>query len=156
MQDFYIETPLNDVLKAEPKGSPLAITAWVAAQMADRIITALRVQDRNSAEATIYEIADALMAQATAVDPTLIEAVETSGDLTGPERQSLYSRLETPERRVLIRLLQDRPMPRVRDLQATFDYLIGLGLLTAPAKLTERGVQIAEGVLRHWPKGKEV
>ena len=154
MEDFYIETPLDDVMAAEPAGSPMAISAWLAAQLADRIVIAFRTQDRNSAEATIYEIAATLTARALVADPSLVDTDE----LDGSERQRVYTMLETPDRRVLIRLLQERPMPTsgVRSLQAIFEHLMSLGLLSPQTALTPRGRQIAEGVLRHWPKNKAI
>lgn len=153
MAEFDIETPMNTVLAAEPKGSPKVITAWAAAQMADRIVTAFRTQDRTSAQYTVLEIADILMARAIDGDPSLVPTDEVDG----PERQRIYTTLDDDDRRVLIRLLQERPMPSdVGSMQPIFDHLIRLGLLTPKTVLTPRGVQIAQGVLRHWPKSKAI
>ncbi|UTC29224.1 hypothetical protein BAMBUS_01420 [Brevundimonas phage vB_BpoS-Bambus] len=153
MEEFDIEVPLDTVLAAEPVGSPKVISAWAAAQMGERIVVAFRTQDRSSAMHTVLEIADMLLARALEVDPALIDTNEVDAS----ERQRIYSALDEDDRRVLIRLLQERPMPaEVGSLQPIFDHLIRLGLLGANTILSARGRQIADGVLRHWPKSKAV
>ncbi|USN14637.1 hypothetical protein DOMOVOI_01630 [Brevundimonas phage vB_BpoS-Domovoi] len=153
MEEFDIEVPLDTVMAAEPVGSPKVISAWAAAQMGHRLVTAFRTQDRNSAMHTAMEIADMLTARALEIDSTLIE----TGEVDASERQQIYSALDEDDRRVLIRLHQERPMPaEVGSLQPIFDHLIRLGLLTGKTTLTARGQQIAAGVLRHWPKSKAV
>lgn len=63
---------LDSLLARQPSDSPSAVTAWMARQLADQIITAFRTMDRASAWEAIEDIAYHLETLADAVDPDAV------------------------------------------------------------------------------------
>lgn len=153
MTDVPLESDFDQLRAAAPADSPLAISAWLAFEISDRLITALRTLDRNSAEGVVYMLAQGLEDLAIRADPNLIE----TDALDASERQRVYTSLDKMDRRVLMRLDEDRPLPRgIDQMQDILSHLVRLGLITPfPAyAVTVRGRQIAEGVRKRWPKGE--
>ncbi|UTC28139.1 hypothetical protein GURKE_01080 [Brevundimonas phage vB_BpoS-Gurke] len=153
MTDIPLDSAFDDLLSAEPSDSPLAISAWLALEIANRLIGAVRSMDRHSAESVIYEMSRGLETLALRTDPTLIE----TDALDPADRQSIYTMLDKEDRRTLLRLDEDRPLPSdIIQLQSVLTHLVRLGLI-APFPsyaLTERGRQIAAGVRKRWPKSQ--
>lgn len=79
-------------------------------------------------------------------------------EIDAPARQEIYKVLDEDNRRVLLSIQDLRPFHKMETpLVTVLDNLIAQGLITPKGfNLTPRGVQIAAGVAKRWPEGRDI
>lgn len=79
-------------------------------------------------------------------------------EIDAAARQEIYKGLDEDTRRVILAIKDDRPFHKMsKPLISILDDLVEKGLVTGKGvNLTPRGVQIAAGVAKRWPEGKDI